>query len=207
MFIKKSKMGEDKKKIESLCDFYRTRSFDEFLVKVVGWKRSCRYHRKIGQILNFENIVPKDFCIFAYHSVYSYILSLLYDGKVRNNNGLVKVFCPGTDSYICMDIQTKKRKFVGVYNLAEKCFRMIGMPQDIIDKEVDINVSDVKGVCPKNIKKGSVFKFNIADQLELCPASFNTMLPFIMSKLGNSKKNIMVQCPSEACKIKYKIDI
>lgn len=164
--------------------------FKNIKIKVVGWRRSCRYHKKIGQII--ERVIPNNFCLFAYHSLYPYALSMLYDGKSNN----VKVYCPA--SKVLIEINSYPRKFKSLFNLAEKFFRFIGMPQDILDKEVRIKI--LKSSCPKGIKENDVFKFNIKSKIELCPASFNMLLPFMLNK-----SNSIVQCPADACRIRYKI--
>ena len=105
-----------------------------------------------------------------------------------------------------MEVSTIPRKFKHLYNAAEKSFRLIGKPQDIIDKNVNIKVLEVNGKCPINIVKGDKFRFNIDDKQELCPASFNLLLPFILSKLANQNENMVLQCPSDACRIRYKIE-
>lgn len=189
------------KKVTYPCDFYKDNRLKNTCVRVADWRRSCRYHRKIGQKLNFKKIVPKNFCIFAYHAIYPYALSLLYDGKRPCKK--VEVCCPASKDSILMEISANPRKLKHLYNLTEKCFRLIGKPQDIIDKTVKIKVFGVKGKCPININKGDEFRFNIIDKLELCPASFNSLLPFILSKLTNPEEDIIIQCPSDACRIRY----
>lgn len=192
------------KKLIFPCDFYKHKGLKNTCIKVVGWKRSCRYHKKIGQKIAFEDIVPKNFCIFAYHAIYPYALSLLYDGR---SNKKVVVYCPASKNSILMEIIAYPRKLKSFYNLAEKCLRLIGYPHDIIDKIVKIRVVGIKGKCPRGITKGDEFEFNINNKSELCPASFSTLLPFILAKLVNPKDNTIIQCPADACKIRYNIKV
>ena len=203
------KKSESQRESIEPCDFYKNGKLKDAKIRVVGWKRSCRYHRKIGQELPFKKIVPDGFCIFAYHTLYPHALSLLYDGG--NPDKKLEVFCPASKNSIVMSVTAHPRRLGFLYNLAEKILRIACMPQDIIDKRVKIEVIDVKGKCPIGIEKGSCFEFNIGDKLELCPASFNTILPFLLAKLSNPTNDASIecpaiQCPADACRIQYEIE-
>jgi uncharacterized repeat protein (TIGR04076 family) len=191
----KVKITKGRDNPKEMCDFA---SIPE-AIETVGWKRTCKYHKRKGQRFASERLLPYGMCPFAYHSAYPSALSLLYGGLCRKKPS-VELWCPGHKNAIRMRVSASKRPLAAVFNLAEKAFRLLGIPQDMIDNNVKIEVIGAEGECPQGIAAGQSFDFNTSDRRELCPASFYGLLAFIVSGKGGT-----MRCPSEACAIRYRI--
>ncbi|MDD5163926.1 MAG: hypothetical protein PHD95_07025 [Candidatus ainarchaeum sp.] len=169
-------------------------------VRVSGMARKCRYQKKAGQRYSFEELMPKNFCAFAYCSAYPLALSLIYNGRPLGLDSRI-VFCPGCSNRVKMEIFTRQRRMAPVYNLAEKAFRFFGIPQDVIERKAVARAVEVTGKCPAGIKKGFEIEFNFNDQKKICPASLYTLLPLLAGE-GEGEK---CSCPSILCRVEYEV--
>ncbi len=199
---------------DNCCQLNQTNNLS---VSVVSHSKLCRYYQKPGRIVAKENLVPVGFCLPAYCAVYPSALSLLYDGDNFETLGKEKaadICCPNCQDYAKIQIRTKRNFFSSILNLLEKILRFVGWPKDVLDKSIDIEVTDLKGHCLKNLKPGQLFKFNLYNDQELCPAVFYTLFPF-WAMLSNKflpywtkdEKEIDIQCPDAGANIIYRISI
>lgn len=212
--FKLSKVTFESLKFNS-CDLNNIKSLS---VSVVSHSKLCRYYQEPGQIVEFMNLAPSGFCLPAYYSAYTYSLSLLYDGADFEKAGREKtaeLFCclKGND-YIKMLVSTKRNIFTYILNFIEKTLRFIGYPKDVLDKAVKIEVSEVKGHCPKGLVAGHKVNFNLYNKQELCPAVFYNLFPYlcmlnrkIFPYWVKDESRIDIHCPDACADITYRINI
>lgn len=188
----------------AICDI----SFGKFVLKTAPHSRGCRYHRIQREEFTENHILPKGFCAHAYRGAYPYCLSLLYDGKYPSADGSkpkrsASIKCPSCNSSVEINIKIRytlpylirklKTAVVGI-------LRLIRIPSEFPDKNIILEISDVKGKCPLGIEKGQTYLFNIWNRKELCPASFYAVYPVLMSRAVKSERtpndsNISFHCP------------
>lgn len=152
--------------------------------------RTCRYHRKQGQSFMSDQLFPRGFCPHAYRAIYPYALALLYNAQYpANGKGVrkVRVRCPGGGRYIEMDISIEYL-YPGVLRMLKNAailfLHKVNIAAEYPDKNVIIEVCDVKGNCRFDVAKGLRFKFNLFNRAELCPASFYALYPVLVSSCG-----------------------
>jgi len=166
----------------------------DVLVEVASVAGKCKYHRKVGQVYDLALLAPCGMCLDAFHAVYPYALSLLYGAKFRWMKDLDSVIaqCPNPHGSVTMEIRRKKinRKKM----------------------EILIKILEVKGRCKKGLKKGEVFKMNLGDFSEICPAGMDALYPYISTlryggKIAWAKKDgtCLVQCPDHINAVVYKL--
>lgn len=163
-------------------------TFKDAILKTGSYKRTCRYHRIQKQEFSGEKLFPKGFCPHAYRVAYPYCLSLLYDSKYPSKNSLksersVKVRCPVCENNVETDIGIR---FFFPYIIrklkvaAIRFLQFLNIPAEYPDKDVLLRISRVKGECHLEFKERQVFKINIKNRKELCPASFYNLYPALL---------------------------
>src|SRR3989338_3150185 len=151
------------------CEFYLNSIKMNRIInpKVYGVKISvasiagrCKYHRKVGQVYNLDDLAPHGMCLDAFHAAYPYCLSLLYGAKFKwmKNKKSVIAQGPNPKGAVVMEI---RRKIISRNK-----------------KEILIKVIEIKGVCRKGLKRGQIFKMNLGDFPEMCPAAFDILYPY-----------------------------
>lgn len=184
---------------------------------VVSHSRLCRYYKKPGQAIPFENLVPRDFCLPAYYSAYPYALSLLYDGVDFEKLGREKsacLSCPNDKNHVRMQVRTRRNIFSPLLNFLEKTLRWLGLPKDVLDKSIKIETIGLTGNCSKNLRPGQLFNFNLYNSQELCPAVFYNLFPYLVmlnKKVfpywTKDRRRIDIHCPDAIAKIIHRISV
>jgi uncharacterized repeat protein (TIGR04076 family) len=134
-----------------------------------GWQ--CPYDmRNELSAYGKEQVLPNNICPWLYHSVYPYMLGLLYGADFRyNENGDANVNCPAADG--CQTL-VRKRPF----------------PNDVItDNRIDsknnfvIYAEIIKvGTCPSQHVIGEIFLFpTCLKEHHLCPAAWYQAFPLM----------------------------
>lgn len=178
--------------INTICEA----SVEGTVLKTEPFCRSCRYHKKKEQLFHSDQLFPRGFCPHAYRAIYPYALALQYNAQYPGEDGRLTndlhIRCPGPDSYIDVKISVeylyprviRKIKEAAVFFLHE-----LNISAEYPDKNVIIEVCDVKGHCRYNVAKGSRFKFNLFNREELCPASFYALYPILVSSRSSQSFN------------------
>lgn len=171
-------------------------------IKVIGFKKGCKYQNKMGEEFTTEQLTPPGLCLHAYHISYPYCLGLFYGIKNENRN-FTMIKCPNPKNPTTFKIYRIpiKNKIIKVVNISKRIISKItGLPIDPIDKKIYIKVIKRGSKCLMNYNIGKEFEFNTKDGL--CPASFYSIYPMILS---SKNKSIKVSCPSHKEKITYRI--
>lgn len=180
-------------------------------VKVVDFKSPCLFYRKKGEEFLLDEIIPEGMCPDLFFQIYPQYLSLLYDGKALNTEGrgAAIVKCPGATGKTYWRVGRKKLLLSPMINLAEKLFRLIGMPKDFIDKKIVVTLQGVEGECPKEYSRPLSFSFNQYSHLWgrrfFCPAVFYTLYPFLKAFVADpAVESSTFQCPADNSSIAFK---
>ncbi len=198
-------------------DYCRLNDSSKTSVSVVKHSRACRYYKKIGTTVAPKNYIPDGFCQPAYFKAYPDSLSLLYDGcnfKKEGRENYTEIVCPNAGKNVKIKIRTKRHIFAPLMNLADKILRLINMPREALDKNIEYDLVEVNGNCKINLKPGQKFKFNLYRRAELCPAVFYTLFPFrimlrkeIFPYWSCDFKHIDIHCPDSNAEIVHRISI
>lgn len=177
-------------------------SFDELKLKTGHYKRTCRYHRKPGQEFGSGQLYPKGCCPHLYIAVYPYALSLLYDAEYVQSDARVDrkitICCPSATNNVTVEVGIKWAFPYIVRWLkaaAIKTLQFLKIPAEYPDRDVLLRVIEVKGNCPLYIKKNDVFKFNLHNRQELCPASFYNLYPALLKCATGFESNKDITTP------------
>ena len=170
-------------------------------IKVIGFKKKCKYHKKKGEEFHREQLTPSGLCLHAFHAAYPYCLGLLYDIKNENKDSII-IKCPNPMNTVTLKVyripnKNIIRKIVNI--LKTTISKLTGFSADPMDKYVYIEILE-NNKCPKNYSVGQTFEFNLEDGF--CPASFDAIYSSILSQKTNL---IRATCPSMAEKIIYEI--
>lgn len=163
-------------------------------VKVVSVAGRCKYHHKIGQEYNLTQLIPPGMCLDAFHVAYPYCLSLLYGAKFKwmDDKDSVIAQCPNPKGSVIMEI---RRKIIN-HN----------------KKKIFIKIIEIRGRCMKGLKRGQIFKMNLGDYPQICPAAFDELYPYIsILRYGGSipwskeKDSCLVQCSDHLNIVTYEL--
>ena len=178
------------------------------IVEVKSIAGKCKYHKKAGEIYTLEDLAPKGMCLDAYHAAYPYCLALSEGASFRwmKDEDPDAVFCQCSKSIVVIEI--KRPLFI---TAIEK------------NMTVFMKVSKIRGKCPKKMKVGDEFLFNLGQkEKEICPAGFNAIFPYLLGYAGCrgkdfwentfcdilSKQDILaisVECPDNINRVEYRI--
>ena len=171
-------------------------SFSELKLKTGHYKRTCRYHRKPDQEFKGNHLYPQGCCPHLYLAVYPYALSLLYDAEYMQSDGKadrkITTCCPSVINNVTVAVGIKWAFPYIVRRLKKAAIRtlqFLKIPAEYPDKNVLLRVIEVNGNCPLYIKKNDVFKFNLHNRQELCPASFYNLYPALLKCATGPKSN------------------
>lgn len=169
--------------------------------------RTCRYHKKQGQIFSGSDLLPHGLCPHAYNAAYAHCLALLYGGSYEadENHPVYEtmIACPSSHNTVLMKISmsfTLPYLLRKLKNILVRLFLLLGIPAEYPDKKVIIETADVQGSCPRGQTPGKRFLFNIWNRNELCPASFYAAHPLLMAKILTARtdapsKTALFHCP------------
>jgi uncharacterized repeat protein (TIGR04076 family) len=194
------KMNND----DSLCRI----TFKNFALKTAPHIRKCRYHRIQGQEFSGDDFLPRGFCPHALRIAYPYCLSLLCDatyptGHELNQTPSLQVTCPSCQNRVDLTITIQYTLPSMVRKLKRAAIRTLqfmGIDGEFPDKRIILEVSRVTNRCPRGLKEGQSFLFNIWNRRELCPASFYAVYPILMQQMaipqeGTQGGEGLVHCP------------
>ena len=177
--------------------------------------KKCGYCRTGKELYGSDMLSPKGFCVDAFYAVYPYLLALLYDANLSGGpfaEGLI-IRCPNSDKPALIKVKFRYKKTMAILNLIENISRAIGFPKDAIDKVVMLEVVGDNGQC--SLKNGELFKINIPDIKNVCPAAFFSMYPLINICLRNIQQSarqaeddkISFLCPDPKTNIIYDVSL
>lgn len=185
-------------------------------VRVVDFGAPCLFFRKRGEEFAVDELIPEGVCPDLFFHIYPQYLSLLYDGQplnARTGSREAVVCCPGIEGKTVWRVQKVRLLLSPLINLAEKFFRLIGMPKDLFDKKIVIDLLKTEGTCPRGYSGNVVFSFNQLSPLwkrrYFCPALFYTVYPFLVATAGKAMREesmLRVQCPADGSAIVIEID-
>jgi hypothetical protein len=195
-----SKSGIQPARELGACDVQKEIDHSNLLVDVAGMKRSCAYHRKAKTFLK-EDLVPAGLCTMAYHAAYPAFLAMLY-GKGLPDSVLLS--CPGAGSHIEFALERKVRLAKPFLDILEKFLSFTPFRLDIVKYRVKLKVVTSVGDCTEHMKVGD--SYSIGNKRFLCPSSFYSLFPALISRLGNRDQTACTcTCTSVPCQITYKI--
>jgi len=155
-------------------------NFNEFFLKTAPFKRNCRYHKKQGQEFSSEKMFPKNFCPHLYAQAYSFSLALLYNAKF-NGKQIFDLVCP--EKLVKLTLEAKYTLILPIRifkKIILNFLQKLGIVKEFPDKRIILKITQSSN-CPLKLVKGQSFLFNIWKRDELCPASFYTSYPLLMS--------------------------
>lgn len=175
-----------------ICQFANQKA----IVRVASLNKLCRYHFREGQEYDDSHLSPSGMCLAAYQAVYPFCLALLYDAKLSSKGKLIKVRCPNSKGLVLMEVTHENPLPKPLFLFKEKLESLVRVfrPFELPTKRIKIKIIDQKG-CPKKYQKGQVFRFNLWNQKEICPAGFAQIYPFLTQAKVNTK--VLVPCPDE----------
>src|SRR3989344_4865038 len=105
-------------------------------IKVVGGM--CEKCNITGKKISLNQIKPEGMCMHAFHVLFPYILTFKKDGSFSwtHNKDDVEVQCPNPSVGVNMEL----------------C--------KLDNKNFEVKINKIKGVCPNKYNVGDVFKFN-----------------------------------------------
>jgi len=186
-------------------------------VRVVDFLAPCFFFRKRGAEFALDELPLEGLCPDLFFHIYPQYLSLLYDGRplnhARDSNESV-IRCPGTGGKTIWRVRSAQLWLGPFINLTEKLFRLIGMPRDLFNKKIVMELLKTEGTCPRGYSGNLVFTFNqyshIWKRRCFCPALFYTVYPFLTTlgvKATHDKSTLRIQCPSDDNTIQIEIDL
>ncbi len=196
-------------------------------IKTAVMKKICKYHKKAGQEFHINEIVPRGMCFEAFSIAYPSALALLYNAnmkstgcnkwkleqketeqnKAEQKEGELIFQCPSQKNKVIFKIERREKLPYVVKkakHAAEAIFKQFFFPVDKVHLEHDVvmKVVKVEGQCPQGHKPGNVYSLNTQDTEVLCPASFNSLYPFIQMLYNNvkipwakEKGSALIHCP------------
>lgn len=183
---------------DTLCQ----KDFGQANIQTEPFLRTCRYHRQQGQGFCGTALYPAGFCPHAFNASYPYALALLYDARYPDAEGNLKqsfeTRCPATANtvFFRIDIRYTMPKWLRILKrLLIRFLQKLGIPAEYPDKAVFYQVQEVTGQCPRGLKKGNVFFFNLHNRKELCPASFHSLYPILMKNSARAEAPSVLHCP------------
>ena len=205
----------------------------DITVKTAVMKKICKYHKKQGQEFHMCDLLPDGMCFEAFSIAYPSALALLYNADIRiplcqkeitvlqkeqkNTAGEFTFQCPSSKNKVIFQMERKEKLpyFIKkAKHAAENIFKQFFFPVDKIHVEHDVSmkVIDVEGKCPHGHKKEDEFFFNTNNTKILCPASFNSLYPFIQLfykdikiPWSDAENSAYIHCPDHEGII-YKIE-
>ena len=177
-------------------------------IKVVSFKASCLFFKKLNQEFTLSQITPHGICPDLFYHLYPQYLSLLYNGKV--NQPLV-VECPVHHTQWI--VNTKKFIISPIINIISQLLKLTGIHKDFIDKTITIETLKTSLGCPNSHPIRTKFTFNqyscLLGREFFCPAVFYTLYPILASISKNpdivKKSPIKFQCPADNTSITFEI--
>lgn len=204
----------------------------DITIKTVVMKKICKYHKKQGQEFHINEIVPRGMCFEAFSVAYPSALALLYnadgqkDGQKygcaalgnktdtsldtslsADKKNTLFFECPSTKNKVIFQMERREKLPFLVKKLkhaVETVFKIFFFPIDKVHLEHDVSMKVVKveGDCPHGHKVGNKYFLNTQDTEVLCPASFNSLYPFIRLLYNDTKvpwekerNTALVHCP------------
>jgi uncharacterized repeat protein (TIGR04076 family) len=165
---------------------------DEIIIQIVSINGNCSFGFKQGESFKISDILPKGLCLFAFHTIYPYYLTLSNKGWFSwvKKDGTVIAQCPNPDGSVEFGIGRKK---------------IDGKPT------VYSEVIRTRGNCPKGLKKDDIFSF-AEKNFKFCPRAIASMLPYINLISNNDKPKweskdgtAFIVCPSVNAEVVFKI--
>jgi len=164
--------------------------YRNFRVRIQKTNGSCRYHKKVGEELDFEYATPSNLCMHAFHVVYPYYLTLLNGGWFRwvgHDKGVV-VQCPNPNCSLVMQI---------------------GRRQTVEGATIVVEVIGRKGECPRGHRIGQLFDVK-ESSLRLCPRLFDAIYPYVnLLSFGQRpeclENEVLIRCPNPSCGVIAKL--
>ncbi|MDP2939647.1 MAG: TIGR04076 family protein [Candidatus Omnitrophota bacterium] len=136
------------------------------------------------EALAAEDLTPQGLCIFAFHSIYPYYLTLINGGRfrwVRPKNGVI-VQCPNPKDALEMKVFLSDTR-----------------------DTVRVEVIGARGECLKGHKKGDIFILS-PDTFKFCPKALDAFIPYLNllakgEKLPWTDKDCkpILKCPHSYC--------
>ncbi len=162
---------------KSPCDFCSKGE-----IKVAERLKPCFYHWFDNQQYSSRKLSPQGFCQAAYHAVYPYCLTLLYQND-RAKKRSFRIRCPSTTAGVLMEVSSRKISppLLAIKKFLEKTGKFLYRPTSMPNRLVRIKIIEVNH-CPKRYFAGQVFKFNVWNPSEICPASFAQIYPWLLGK-------------------------
>lgn len=178
-----------------------------------SYAQRCKYHGKLRKNKHdFHSLAPKYLCPDLFYVAYPYCLALLYDAVINGKGKKMCLRCPNPKGDVKIEIKAKPMLFKPLFNRVEKWARGHGRPLSLTDKRIGIKIIGAGGTCPRQHQPKEQFEFNIGFSLELCPASFHSIYPFIFliargkrSRFSGPRGSIKVGCPDAKNVIVYNI--
>lgn len=170
----------------------------KFRIKQDNSNKTCGYHaNKEGKVYGQDSILPQGICPWLYHSVYPYLLGLLYGAKFDwNEYGDCNVCCPALEG---VDTIVRRRDNDGSFDS-----RISPDMKFVIFAEVVA----VRGHCPYGHKVGQRFPFpTCMKEYYLCPAAFNNVFPLMEMEPPSCINRSCIRCPDWLDRNVIKFDI
>lgn len=153
--------------------------------KVAHIETKCKYHKNKGQVYEMPAFAPPGLCRELFHAVYPESLAVLYSGTPRKflprSEGASSLdgVCPaGITARICKEEILPPPVRV-LKELGEECAKAFYRPFDAHFRRVFLEITGGEASCPKGYSPGSRFQFNTENRLELCPAGFAALQPYV----------------------------
>ncbi len=199
----------------------------DITIKTAVMKKICKYHKREGQEFHINEIVPRGMCFEAFSIAYPSALALLYNAnmkspgcnkwkieqketglnKAEQKEGEITFQCPSQRNKVIFRMERREKLPFVIKKLkhgAEAVFKKFFFPVDKVhlEHDVSIKVVSVEGSCPQGHKIGDEYFLNTQDTEVLCPASFNSIYPFIQMLYkdvqvpwAKEKDSAFVHCP------------
>jgi uncharacterized repeat protein (TIGR04076 family) len=156
-------------------------------LKTGEYARTCRYHRLVGQEFQASQLLPPGCCPHLFIAAYAHSLGILYDAAFDGKTpaGPVLVTCPSAAAAVKVRVlkrYTFPEPIRELKKLAIRVCHKLGIPAEYPDRNVFLKVVQVEGVCPRGLRPGTEFTFNLMNRSELCPASFQAFYPVALQK-------------------------
>jgi len=166
----------------------------DYYIKVVGLNKRCRYHRKKGQEYSLEQISPQGLCPAFFQRAYPFCLSLLYNG----HGGKISIKCPNKKYGLELEVYKKcfwPKISIMVKNKILKLIAKVCRPLDIPNENIYLKIVKTNTQCPKDYPLNKIFRFNIWNTNEICPAGFAQIFPYLFNL--KEKEARTIPCPDD----------
>ncbi|MFC1756638.1 TIGR04076 family protein [Patescibacteria group bacterium] len=178
---------------------------------------SCKYHRDIGRVYTFKDLVPEGLCPHAYFVAYPYCLGLLHEAKfswMKNiDENTVIAQCPAPSNPIVMKIwrdliPKEKRK-------TDKDDDRYNIFIELVEKlEDSTKVYKSCQNCAQTMKVERKWEFNKGQLAGICPAAFNQMFPYLVALENgghldwqNKDGSVTLPCPDNISKVNFLVKV